>query len=202
MDYRDYNDYELVYEIRENSEDAYNLLIEKYRPLIIKTAKEYRNNFKGLKLEIDDLAQEGFCGLLQALDNYDEKSCLFYTYAILCIHREMERLIKSISRNKKMALNGAISISSPIMPSSELTLEDIIADKDTVESLVIDKLNCDNLLSLKYDMPFEMSLVFELKSNRFTNREISQLLDIPMKRVQKHLYKIKRIIKSKYNRIY
>ena len=100
MDYRDYNDYELVYEIRESNELAYNILIKKYSLLINKMANEYYLKAKTLKVEYDDLVQEGYVGLFQALDDYNEDTCLFYTYAIICIRREMERLIKSFSRKK------------------------------------------------------------------------------------------------------
>ena len=201
MDYREYNDYELVYEIRENSDDAYNILISKYTPLIRKMAKEYLIKFRKYKVEYDDLVQEGFVGLFQALDDYDEHSCLFYTYSLLCIKREMERLIKSFSRNKQMILNNAVSISKPIDKASDLFLEDVIASKDNTENEIIENINCNDIMSLKYDMPFDMALVFELKANKFDNLEICMLLDMPKKRVEKYTNKIRRIVRKYYSTI-
>ena len=40
MDYKDYNDYELLDYIAEGNEDANNIIIKKYEPLIIKIANK------------------------------------------------------------------------------------------------------------------------------------------------------------------
>ena len=125
MDYKNYNDYELVYEIREQNEDAYNIMMQKYSTLINKYASLYYSKAKSYKIEYDDLVQEGYIGLFQAIDSYDENSSLFYTFASLCIKREMERLIKSYSRAKHMLLNDAISINTPLGKSDDLTVEDL-----------------------------------------------------------------------------
>ena len=197
MDYKNYNDYELVYEIRDNNEDAYNVLIEKYSMLINKYATEYYRKSKMYKLEYEDLVQEGYIGLFQALDNYDENTCLFYTFASLCIKREMERLIKSFSRAKHTPLNDAISMNVPLNKGNDLIIEDILESKDNVEQDVISNITCLDIMNLKYDMDFEMAAVFELKTNKFTSSEISTLLDLPRKKVENYIIKIRKIV-NKY----
>ena len=201
MDYKDYNDYELVYEIRENSEDAYNILITKYTTLIHKIAYEYFRKYKSFKVEYEDLIQEGHVGLYQALNDYDERSCLFYTYATICIKREIERFIKTFIRNKHMVLNNAISFSTPLDTNGELLLEDYISIGRDVEDIVIGDMNYNSIMNLKYDMSFEMAAVFELKANKFTILEISVLLDMPRRRVERYLLKIKKIIKAHLKKI-
>lgn len=201
MDYKDYNDYELVYEIRENSEDAYNILITKYTTLIHKIAYEYFRKYKSFKVEYEDLIQEGHVGLYQALNDYDERSCLFYTYATICIKREIERFIKTFIRNKHMVLNNAISFSTPLDTNGELLLEDYISVGRDVEDIVIGDMNYNSIMNLKYDMSFEMAAVFELKANKFTILEISVLLDMPRRRVERYLLKIKKIIKAHLKKI-
>ncbi len=201
MDYKDYNDYELVYEIRENSEDAYNILITKYTTLIHKIAYEYFRKYKSFKVEYEDLIQEGHVGLYQALNDYDERSCLFYTYATICIKREIERFIKTFIRNKHMVLNNAISFSTPLDTNGELLLEDYISIGRDVEDIVIGDMNYNSIMNLKYDMSFEMAAVFELKANKFTILEISVLLDMPRRKVERYLLKIKKIIKAHLKKI-
>ena len=198
MNYKDINDYELIYEIRESSEDSYNILIKKYSSLIRKIADEYYKKSKMIKVEYDDLVQEGFYGLLQALDNYDENSSLFYTFATICIRREMERLIKAYSRNKQMVLNSAISINKPIDSDEETFIEDVIPSKENIEDYIISEMNYKRLYNLKNDMPFEMSCIYELRINKFTNMEISELLEIPKKKVEKYIYRIKKLVKKLY----
>ena len=34
MDYKDYNDYELIYMVRENDDSSYDILFQKYIPII------------------------------------------------------------------------------------------------------------------------------------------------------------------------
>lgn len=198
MNYKDINDYELIYEIRENSEDSYNLLIKKYTSLIRKLADDYYKKSKSIKVEYDDLVQEGFYGLLQALDNYDESSSLFYTFASLCIKREMERLIKSYSRNKQMVLNSAISINKPIDSEEDTFLEDVIPSKENIEDYIISEIDSKRLYNLKNEMPHEMACIYELRINKFTNIEISELLDLPKKKVEKYVYRIKKLVNKVY----
>ena len=201
MKYKQYNDYELVYEIRENSEDAYNILITKYTTLIHKIAYEYFRKYKSFKVEYEDLIQEGHVGLYQALNDYDERSCLFYTYATICIKREIERFIKTFIRNKHMVLNNAISFSTPLDTNGELLLEDYISIGRDVEDIVIGDMNYNSIMNLKYDMSFEMAAVFELKANKFTILEISVLLDMPRRKVERYLLKIKKMIKAHLKKI-
>ncbi len=198
MNYKDINDYELIYEIRENSEDSYNLLIKKYSSLIRKLADDYYKKSKAIKVEYDDLVQEGYYGLLQALDHYDESSSLFYTFANLCIKREMERLIKSYSRNKQMVLNTAISINKPIDSEEDTFLEDVIPSKENIEDYIISEMDSKRLYNLKNEMPLEMACIYELRINKFTNIEISELLDLPKKKVEKYVYRIKKLVNKVY----
>ncbi len=197
MNYKEINDYELIYEVRESNEDSYNLLIKKYSTLIKRIADEYYRKCKRFKVEYDDLVQEGYFGLFQALDNYNEETSLFYTFASLCIRREMERLIKSYSRNKHMLLNNAISLSEPIDDEKDTFIEDTIPSNYDIEDTIISDTNIRHLISLKNDMPFEMACVYELRMNRFNNIEISILLDIPKKKVEKYVYKIKQKVSKK-----
>ena len=198
MNYKDINDYELIYEIRESNEESYNILIKKYSTYVKKLADEYYKNNKNIKVEYEDLIQEGYYGLLQALDNYDERSSLFYTFASICIKREMERLIKSYSRNKQMVLNSAISLNKPLDSNEDTFMEDVIPSNENIEEYVLSEIKSKEIYDLKYEMPLEMSCVYELRLNRFTNMEISNLLEIPKKKVEKYVYNIKKMVKKLY----
>ena len=88
MNYKDYNDYELLSYIAENNEEANNIMIKKYEPLINKIAKKMISHCKNNGLELSDLVQEGMIGLNHAIEKYREReNILFYTYAKKCIER-------------------------------------------------------------------------------------------------------------------
>lgn len=64
------------------NEEAFSLLIERCSPMIRMQAKHYLVS----NLDAEDLAQEGFLGLLSAVRTYDpEKKASFRTYASVCI---------------------------------------------------------------------------------------------------------------------
>ena len=53
-----------------------------------------------------------------------------------------------------------------------------------------------DILMLKHDLPFSQSLIFELKLNNFSNREISQLLDIKYKTIDNAVTSIRNKFKK------
>ncbi len=68
------------------NEEAFSLLIERCSPMIRMQAKRYLVS----NLDAEDLAQEGFLGLLSAVRTYDpEKKASFQTYASVCIRHRM-----------------------------------------------------------------------------------------------------------------
>ena len=195
MDYKKYNDYELVYQVRENDSIAYDILMKKYGTLVDKYAKEYYFKNKNIGIEIEDLYQEGMLGVVMALNDYNSSDTLFYTYASLCIRREMERLVKSSKRKKHMILNESISLSTNVYYEDDVYLEDIIPSDYNLE----ENFSGDELLrilnKLKYKFNDIDSMIFELKFNFFTTREISILLGISYKFVDNRLRKIRKIVK-------
>jgi len=194
LDYKNINDYELIYQIRENDEVAYETLFDKYSFIVNKLAYEYYSKNKNIGIEYDDLCQEGFFAISSALKEYNQDTSLFYTYVILCIKREMERLIKYHRRYKQMILSNSVSISSCIDGSSSLFLEEVIPSNFNVEETVISDDIYNKLLLYKHNLKFEESLVYELKVNKFTNKEIASLLDISYKKVDNHLRRIRNIL--------
>ena len=191
MDYKNYNDYELVYQVRENDSIAYDILMKKYGTLVDKYAKEYYFKNKNIGIEIEDLYQEGMLGVVMALNDYNSSDTLFYTYASLCIRREMERLVKASKRKKHMILNDSISLNSNVYYEDDVYLEDVIASDYNLE----ENFSGDELLRilnrLKYKFNDIDSMIFELKFNFFTTREISILLGISYKFVDNRLRKIR-----------
>ncbi len=197
MDYKELNDYELVYQIRENDSVAYNLLMNKYSKLVTKYARQYYLRNKNVGIEVDDLYQEGMMGVIMALNDYNSSDTIFYTYALLCIRREMERLVKTSKRKKQTVLNECLSLNSKIGDEDDVFLEDLVASDYNIE----EDFKCRELIRFLYNLKYYLndkdSLIYELKLNYFTNKEIGQLLDMPYKYVDNRLRIIRKRLKQR-----
>lgn len=202
MNYKDINDYEVLYMISERDEDAYNTMYDKYYPLISSLARKYYKSYANYGIDYDDLYQEGLVALNNAIKEFDEKNnCLFYTYTLVCVKREMERLVKKSIRLKHMVLNNALSLEQSI-GDNDLYIEDIIEDvKENISVNFDNRTSYKKILDLKYELSDRQSMVYELKLNNFSNKEIAVLLDISYKAVDNSLKLIKGKLKKYVNYI-
>ena len=86
-----YNDNELLYLIAENDDDAKNILINKYKPLIYKYAKKISKNLN----EIDDYIQEGLLCVIKAINTFkDNYPFSFNNYLNILLKRKFIDLAK------------------------------------------------------------------------------------------------------------
>ena len=110
MNYKEYNDYELISYIRDNIEEANDIIFDKYKPLIETNTRRLIKYCKNNGLEFNDLYQEGMLGLNQAVNTFNEaKDASFYTYAKMCIERKQVSALISSERLKHKLLNESIS---------------------------------------------------------------------------------------------
>lgn len=93
INYKDYNDYELIYLIKEGNESALNFFFEKYEKYIIKVVGSYIHYDEGLK---EDYIQEGRIILYECIYRYDEDSNVsFFSYFTIILKRKLLKLIQS-----------------------------------------------------------------------------------------------------------
>ncbi len=183
MDYKNFNDYEVVYMIRENDEDSRNLMFRKYFPVVRRYAFKFLDFAKNHGMELDDLIQEGMIALNHAIDYYSENSgVLFYTYATLCIQRHLITFCRNIGSNRHLILNQSVSDEFISYRMENAYTEHFFSFEE--DEFVFIK----NLFDLKY------SSVFELRYNGFSYREISELLDVPISTIDGRICKIKKVL--------
>ncbi|MDD4547773.1 MAG: sigma-70 family RNA polymerase sigma factor [Bacilli bacterium] len=194
MNYRDYNDFELVSIISENNEEARNILFEKYKPFIIASANKMHKTCKYNGLEINDLIQEGFLGLSNAIIHYNEhKDTTFYTFAKTCIERKMISLIVSTKRLKHKILNESLSLEGNDEENSKVSLEHFLGDSNNdPENVIIREEEQEELIqSIKKRLTDFEEQVFELKINNFNYKEIADILGKNPKAIDNALQRIK-----------
>ena len=74
--------------------EARNNLMKNYTNYIEKKANRYFNKLKDTQIEKDDLIQEGFLAILNAIKKYDETKGSFSTYVTYWIDAKMIRYIE------------------------------------------------------------------------------------------------------------
>lgn len=189
MNYKKYNDYELIYNVRENDDYSYNCLFNKYVPVMKKLAYKYYSNFKGYGCELEDFQQEAYISFYNAVNSYSEdKNSLFYSFVVLCINRALTTFCKKISCEKKNINNNYLI---------NIDDEPFVVGENNIDSYYEESSIKDFIKSIYLDMNLEESCIVELRYNGFTYKEISILLDIPLRRVQFKGKKVKEIINSK-----
>ena len=193
MDYRDFNDHELLQYISENNEEASNIMFDKYNPLIETLASKLIKYCNNLGLEKNDLIQEGMVGLSSAINLYDDnKHIVFYTFARKCIERRMISLVVGAKRQKNRVLNESISLNKK-MDEDSLELEDYLGDNSyNPEHRLFEHEDEEHLIKEFSEKltPLEEE-VFLLKITGLDYKEISSVLDKDVKVIDNALQRIR-----------
>lgn len=193
MEYRDYSDNELVYYIRENNEEANNIIFKKYEPLIGSLAKKMYPYCKYNGLELVDLMQEGMLGLNLAILNYvEENDNLFYTFARKCIERKMISLVVASKRQKHKILNESLSLEFGEEGETGI-LESVLSDASSnpEDKLFIHEREKELIEKMRAVLTDNEGRVFELKLAGFNYQEIASIIDKKPKAVDNAIQRIK-----------
>ena len=199
MNYKEFNDNEILSYVSENNEEALELIYEKYKPLINKIASNlFKKYCKNTGLELSDLIQEGMIGLNSAINHYKEnKDTLFYTYARTCIERRIISTVVGAHRQKHRILNESLSFEVNLT-DTELNLDFFLKDNNyNPENIVIDRENSEELMKEIENTlsPYEQQ-VLQLKLDGFNYKEIAGIVDRDPKDIDNAIQRIKIKIKK------
>ena len=145
--YEELSDVELILRIREGQTDITDYIMEKYKDFV----KSKARSMFILGADNDDLIQEGMIGLFKAVRDYDTgRDASFYTFAELCISRQMYTAVQASRRQKHIPLNNYVSLyknTSDNPDEDEKYLIDSLSTKGGMspEEVVIDRENVDIL---------------------------------------------------------
>ena len=147
-DYDTCTDEELIARLRAGEREITDYLIDKYKSLV-------RTRARALYLvggDHEDLIQEGMIGLFKAVRDYDSgRDASFFTFAQLCISRQMYTAVQASKRKKHLPLNTYVSLDSQEdsgeQKGQEQPLVELLADRTKLnpEELVLDKERVDYL---------------------------------------------------------
>lgn len=190
-------DEELIEELREGNNEIADHLCEKYKDLVRGEASQMFM----LGADREDLIQEGMIGLFKAMNQYDAgRDASFWTFAKLCISRQIYTAVQASNRKKNIPLNNYISLYG----SDEDNKEETDARKDmqelwgrSPEESLIDK---ENVAYLEKRMAEELSelemQVLDLRLIGMSTAEIARVLGREQKATDNAMQRIKTKLKK------
>lgn len=164
--------------------------IKKYDGLIKLLVSKYLSKTVSMGIDYNDLYQEGLIGLVNAIKTFsDDKNVKFKTYASCLIERNIKDFIKSNNRFKHSMLNESVSLDQ----NENLKLYDVLTNKITPETDLLanelEKEIKEKLTELEYK-------IYELKKEGNSNKNIAIILNIPVKKVENTISRIKTKVKK------
>ena len=148
-EYQQYSDEELMIRLRDGETGIMDFIMNKYKNLVRSKAQ----SMYILGADNDDLIQEGMIGLFKAVRDFDSgRDASFYTFADLCISRQMYTAVQASRRQKHIPLNTYVSLyattkEDPERSEGDMTLVNMLALKaeQSPEEMLIDKENVEQL---------------------------------------------------------
>lgn len=147
QEYSRVSDEELIDRLRGGESRITDYIMDKYKNLVRSKAK----SMYILGGDNEDLIQEGMIGLFKAIRDYDcGRDASFYTFADLCISRQMYTAVRASNRQKHWPLNTYVSLSGnghsreeneemdlaeALSPDQDQNPETLFIDRERVEYL-------------------------------------------------------------------
>ena len=194
MNYNNFTDEELIERLRGGDAEITDYILEKYKPLVRKKT----NAMYLIGGETEDLIQEGMIGLFKAMRDFSfEKEASFFTFAEICISRQLYSALEASNRKKHMPLNTYISFSNQ-EDEDGINLEQMITEQTvSPEQLLIEqerKQEFFEKLEEKLSSMEKKVLYLYLDGNSYT--QIAVLLEKTPKSIDNTLQRIRGKVKA------
>ena len=179
------SDEELIKLCKSGDQDAYSTLVGRYVFAVRSRASIYVNS----GIDFEDLVQEGFIGLMNAVDAYDNDfGTSFSTFAFLCIDRKILDAVKKSLSKKQIPKHALVFLEDSF---------DIESNKsENPESVIISK---ENLFGLKEKIAKNLSKkeqeVLNLYLSGDSYLEIAERLSCSQKSVDNAMQRIRKKLK-------
>lgn len=198
--YRNYeqaSDEELIEQLRDGENAVMDYIMDKYKFLVRSKAQAMYI----LGADTEDLIQEGMIGLFKAVRDYDcGRDASFYTFADLCVSRQMYTAVQASRRKKHAPLNTYVSLYGERKEMEEGTaLQEILStgQGSDPESLFLDK---ERMKYLEGEIQRELSTfekqVLDLYLTGMTYSQIAKVLGKEEKSTDNALQRVKSKMKK------
>ena len=195
MKYYDLNDYELLFMVNEQNEDAKDILYTKYYAFIKSIVLKYQRAANVLNVDINELYQESLIAFYDAIDNYDDEYYIsFSSFLKMCIERRFNKIIRKHNNDKHKVFVNYISIED----TDEYYIGKYLSDYNNNPAVILDN---KEILDCIFDLlsPEERELV-NLLADGLSTKEIAKVYNKNYKNMYNKIYKLKHKIKTFYDK--
>lgn len=193
------NDNELIYMVIQKSDEALEMLVAKYKKVIWALVHGFNFNFKCNEDKMD-LYQQCLIALYDSVYNYrEDKEANYGTYIRGCLKKTIlaymrrQRLHKNSIFNKSVSLDACMS-ESEFLYGIDL-IENNICEYDPIWMLNFNDINA-NVKKVLQECKENEALAYNMKLKGYTYKEISDALNISVKKVDNSIQKIKKKLLS------
>jgi len=197
-DYEKYTDEELIVRIRDGENEISDYIISKYKNLVLGKVK----SMYLLGGDMEDLIQEGMIGLYKAIRDYDAgRDASFFTFADICVSRQVFSAIEKDSRKKHGPLNSSISLDGAGGDSEkdDMMLANVISsvtDRNP-EEIILSRELVSNIYDIIHEQLTELERqVIELYITGLKLSEIARVLSRDEKSTDNALQRAKSKVKK------
>jgi RNA polymerase sigma factor (sigma-70 family) len=169
-------------------------VVKKFRRLVYGITNRFYPLLEATYFEIEDLAQEGFLAIIEALPNFDESKnnrLMTFLYPVV-----FNRIYKKINRERRRFIKTALidkSHSSAVCDIEDLSYDELIADPYAEDSFrdVETKILCDKIKSkLTKRQRQILELLFE---RELDHREVAKYIRTSRQNVYDAMKKARRV---------
>lgn len=199
MNYKEYSDGQLMELINESSEEAKDIIYDKYKYIIDIVIKKYMTMAKILSVDYNDLYQEALVGFADSLNSYNpSKEASLPTFITVCVERRLQVVIKRAGTIKNKLISDSLSLEHTY-DSFKLPLKEILSDNsvhDPLENITVEE-NLEELVtSIKQNLSDSEYEVYSLLISGLKYNEIAILLDKNPKQIDNSIQRIKAKVKK------
>ena len=199
MRYEEISDEQLISMVHEASDDAKDILFEKYKYIIDIELKKYSSMARVLGYDYNDLYQDALVGFSDALVSYrSDKHAALSTFITLCVDRKLQVCIKKAGRLKNKMLNESLSLEH-VYDAYTSPLMDLLSDNkknDPLENIVKEEKMAELVGSIRNSLSDREYEVFSLMVNGLKYVEIATLLNKNLKQVDNTIQRVKHKIRN------
>ena len=192
-------DNELLNNLSEKSDEARDVLYDKYKYIVDIIMNKYKRSAYYLSVDMQELRQEALLGFSDALYSYnDDKGCNLPTFISLCVERRVSNYLRKYNTVKMQTIHDMLSLDT--MVAEDISLIDVIKDNgNSPEEKIVEDEDTKALIEKIKELLTEREMeIYKLLLNNFSYDDICKILNINSNQLSSTVYRMRQKLKDLY----